>query len=110
VFALRAVVIAVAFAAASPSETVPADLPPDFVPLGAYLSWERIGANAAYHSIDHWEDVARRLDALEANHVNMLWVTNMAEDDLPRLIDECSKRGMKLIPSMGSIEARVDWR
>ena len=91
-------------------ETVPADLPPDFVPLGAYLSWERTAANASHHGIDRWEDVAKRLDALEANHVNMLWVTNMAEGDLPRLMDECAKRGMRLMPSMGSIEARVDWR
>lgn len=97
-------------AAASFAESVPTDLPPDFVPLGAYLSWERTTANAAYHNIGQWEDVAKRLDALEANHVNMLWVANMAEGDLPRLLEECAKRGIRLLPAMDSIEARVDWR
>lgn len=112
VIAMNSILIlfAVAVAAASPTEPVPADMPPAFVPLGAYLSWERTSANAAYHGIGQWEDVARRLDALAANHVNMLWVTNMAEGDLPRLIEECAKRSLRLMPSMGSIEARVDWR
>ena len=86
------------------------DGPPDFVPLGAYLSWERVGACAKQQGIDMWEDACLRLDALEANHVNLLWVTNMSEPDLPRLIDECEKRGLKLLPSMSVVEARVDWR
>ena len=90
--------------------TLPADRPPDFVPLGAYLSWERIAANAEVHGSGQWKDLAERLDALEANHVNLLWVTNMSEADLPRLIDECGRRGMKVLPSMGAIEAKVDWR
>ena len=38
------------------------------------------------------------LDALEANHVNLLWVTNMSESALPRLIEECAKRGIRLLP------------
>ncbi len=88
----------------------PADQPPAFVPLGAYVSWERIGANAKVHGIDHWADAVKRLDALQANHVNLLWVTNMNEDDLPRLISECEKRAMRLLPSMGAVEAKVDWR
>ncbi|MFA6240953.1 MAG: hypothetical protein WC655_08495 [Candidatus Hydrogenedentales bacterium] len=91
-------------------ERVPADRAPDFVPLGAYLSWERVGACAAASGIERWEDAARRLDALHANHVNLLWVTNMSEDDLPRLLVECEKRKLLLMPSMGAIEARVDWR
>ncbi len=108
---LKTIALCVACAAATAStEPVPADFPPAFVPLGAYLSWERTAANAAYHGIDQWEDVARRLDALEANHVNLLWVTNMSESALPRLIEECAKRGLRLLPSMSSIEARVDWR
>jgi len=88
----------------------PADEPPDFVPFGVYLSWERIGANAKVSGIDRWVDACRRLDALEACKVNLLWVTNMSEADLSRLIDECEKRGMRLLPSMSSIEAKVDWR
>ena len=103
-----AVVLAVCAVAAE--GVVPADRPPDFVPLGAYLSWERIAANAAHFGIDRWDDVLKRLDALETNHVNLLWVTNMSESDLPRLLAECGRRGMKVLPSMGAIEARVDWR
>lgn len=91
-------------------ETVRADCPPDFVPLGAYLSWERPAACAKSLGIDVWVDVSRRLDAIEANHVNLLWVTNMSETDLPRLISECEKRKILLLPSMGTVEARVDWR
>ena len=92
------------------AEPLPADLPPDFLPLGAYLSWERCEANAKVHNIARWDDVIIRLDALQANHVNLLWVTNMSEVDLPRLITECEKRGMRLLPSMGAVEAKVDWR
>ena len=86
------------------------DRPPDFVPLGTYLSWERIAANAEAHGIDQWRDLAKRLDALEANHVNLIWVTNMSEEDLPRLIDECGRRDMRVLPCMSAIEAKVDWR
>ncbi len=92
------------------AQTVPADLPPTFVPLGAYLSWERTVACAKYYDIDQWQDVTTRLDALQANHVNLLWVTNMSEADLPRLIVECEKRNMRLLPSMGAVEAKIDWR
>jgi len=88
----------------------PADEPPGFVPLGVYLSWERIGANAKAAGVAPWVDASNRLDLLQANHVNLLWVTNMSEADLPRLIEECGKRGIRLLPSMGSIEAKVDWR
>ena len=87
-----------------------ADDPPDFVPLGAYLSWERPSACARYHGVDRWVDVSRRLNAIQANHVNLLWVTNMSEADLPRLIEECGKRDIKLLPSMSSIEAKLEWR
>ncbi|OIO94564.1 MAG: hypothetical protein AUJ96_28575 [Armatimonadetes bacterium CG2_30_66_41] len=102
--------VATAAAFATPVWTVPADNPPDFVPLGAYVSWERVGANAQVSGIDKWADACRRLDALQASHVNLLWVTNMSETDLPRLIEECGKRGMKLLPSMSTVEAKVDWR
>ncbi len=95
--------------ALTPASSV-ADGPPDFVPLGAYVSWERVGGCAKQQGIEMWDDACLRLDALEANHVNLLWVTNMAEADLPRLIDECEKRGMKLLPSMSVVEAKVDWR
>jgi hypothetical protein len=106
------VVLIVSYLLAIPAlaQPIPADLPPDFVPFGVYLSWERIGANAEYHGIDQWEDLTKRLDALQANHVNLLWVTNMSEADLPRLITECAKRSMRLMPSMSAVEAKVDWR
>lgn len=93
-----------------PSVSAMADGPPDFVPLGAYLSWERTGACAEQQGIDQWTDVGCRLDALAANNCNLLWVTNMSEPDLPRLIDECERRNLKLLPSMSVVEARVDWR
>lgn len=99
-----------AMAAAPAGPAVPADEPPDFVPFGVYLSWERIGANAKAAGVEPWADACRRLDALEACKVNLLWVTNMSEGDLPRLIDECDRRGLRLLPSMSSIEAKVDWR
>jgi hypothetical protein len=89
---------------------VPADDPPGFVPLGVYLSWERIGANAKVAGVDLWVDAVKRLDALQANRVNLLWVTNMSEADLPRLLDECGKRQIRVMPSLGTIEAKVDWR
>ena len=92
------------------AQSVPADRPPDFLPLGAYLSWERTTANAEHHGIDRWDDLAKRLDALQVNHVNLLWVTNMAEGDLSRLLEECAKRNLRLLPSMGAVEAKVDWR
>lgn len=92
------------------AQPIAADQPPAFVPFGAYLSWERVAACAKTNGIDRWEDLNRRLDALAANHVNLLWVTNMDEVDLPRLIAECEERGMGLLPSMGAVEAKVDWR
>ena len=96
--------------AAGGAEPIAADRPPEFVPLGVYLSWERTRSCAEAFAIDHWTDVCRRLDALQTNHVNLLWVTNMAEKDLPRLIAECEKRHIRLLPSMSTIEAKVDWR
>ena len=108
---LTSLSVAVGIMTASPRAlAIPADEPPDFVPFGVYLSWERIGGNAKAAGIDRWTDACRRLDALETCKVNLLWVTNMSEKDLPRLIDECDKRGMRLLPSMASIEAKVDWR
>ena len=89
---------------------VPADKPPGLVPLGVYLSWERPNACARHFGIDRWDDVCRRLDAIAANHVDTLWVTNMAEEDLPRLIRECEKRGIGLVPSMAGIEGKVESR
>ena len=91
-------------------DRVPADRAPDMVPFGVYLSWERTGACARHYGIDRWEDVRKRLDAIAANHVDTLWVTNMAEADLPRLITECKKRGIRLIPSMSTIEGKIEWR
>ena len=88
----------------------PADRAPDFVPFGVYLSWERTEACARHYDIDRWEDVGKRLDAIAANHVDTLWVTNMAEADLPRLIAECEKRRIRLIPSVSSIEGKIEWR
>lgn len=89
---------------------VPADEPPGFTPFGVYLSWERIGANAQAAGVELWADAGKRLDALQANQVNLLWVTNMSEADLPRLLQECDTRHLRLLPCMGSIEAKVDWR
>ncbi len=95
----------------SPGQSeVPADRPPEMVPLGVYLSWERTGACAKHFGIDRWDDVKKRLDAIAANHVDTLWVTNMAEADLPRLIGDCEKRRIRLVVSMGSIEGKLDWR
>ncbi len=110
--AAMALALAAASAAAwgQADSRVPADLPPDFVPLGVYLSWERTSACARHYGIDRWDDVRRRLDAIAANHVDTLWVTNMSEADLPQLIQECEKRAIRLIPSMGTVEGKIDWR
>lgn len=105
-----AIAILAIFGQRTAAQTLVADQPPTFVPFGAYLSWERTDACAKADRIDRWADVARRLDALQKNHVNLLWVTNMDEADLPRLIAECEKRKMRLLPSMGAVEAKVDWR
>ena len=91
-------------------DDVPADRAPDIVPFGVYLSWERTDACARHYGIDRWEDVGKRLDAIAANYVDTLWVTNMAEADLPRLIAECEMRGIRLIPSMSTIEGKIQWR
>jgi len=104
------VVIVAAFVACAKAASAPPGGPPEFVPLGVYLSWERPTACARNFGIGRWTDVCQRLDALQANHVNLLWVTNMADDDLPRLIDECRKRGIRLLPSMSTVEAKLDWR
>ena len=107
---LAASTVVFAVCAADAADSVPADVPPPFVPLGAYLSWERTSACAEAMGTEHWTDVAQRLDALQRNSVNLLWVTNMAEKDLPRLIDECGKREIKLLPCMSTVEAKIDWR
>ena len=91
-------------------DQVRADKPPEMVPFGVYLSWERTEACARHYGIDRWEDVNKRLDVIAANHIDTLWVTNMAQTDLPRLIAECEKRGIRIIPSMGAIEGRIEWR
>jgi len=83
---------------------------PNFVPLGVYLSWELTEFWAKEANIDRWEDVQKRLDILANNNVNTLWVTNMVEEDLPRLIIECKKRNMKLLPSVTGVDAKLEWR
>ncbi len=102
--------LAAAAGLAARAAAVPADEPPPFVPLGVYLSWERIAANAGAAGVDSWTDACRRLDLLQTNHVNLLWVANMSEADLPRLAEECQRRRIRLLPAMSTIEARVDWR
>ena len=94
---------------------LPADEPPDFVPTGVYLSWERPAVCAAYfrgekitrweHHID-WNDVGQRLDVCVANHVDTLWVANLLPKDLPRLITECEQRNLKLLACMATIEVK----
>ena len=39
---------------------VPAADPPGFVPLGVYLSWERIGANAKVAGVEPWVDAVKQ--------------------------------------------------
>ncbi|MFH1919582.1 MAG: hypothetical protein ABIP48_06860 [Planctomycetota bacterium] len=107
---LKTTTLLLLFSGACALGATPAEEPPDFVPLGVYLSWERPGACARWAGIDRWEDVSRRLDAIAANHVDTLWVTNMAEADLPRLIAECERRNIKLLPSMSTIEGKIEWR
>ena len=82
----------------------PADRPPDFVPRGVYLSWEKPAAIARARGLDHWEHVGNLFDRCVENHVNTLWVANLAETDFPRLILECEKRELKLITTLGAIE------
>ena len=107
---IQAIATMALLATGATAYALPADQPPAFVPLGAYLSWERIGACAKAQGIDPWADATKRLDALAANHVNLLWVTNMSEADLPRLMAECEQRAIRLLPNLGAVEARVDWR
>lgn len=108
---MRTITVAlVAVACCSSASAAPADEPPQWVPLGVYLSWERTAACARALNVDRWDDVCRRLDVVAANHVDTLWVTNMADADLPRLIRECEKRGIKLVASMSTIEAKIPWR
>ncbi len=87
-----------------------ADLPPDWVPLGAYLSWERPTALAQYRGVDRWQDIEDRLDQLVENSVDTLWVSNLLEADTPRLIEECEMRGLRLIASLNTVEAKVPGR
>lgn len=88
----------------------PADRPPDYMPLGAYLSWERPPELARMRGIDRWDDVAGRLDLLVQNSVDTIWVSNLLEEDLPRLIHECEKRGLRLIALTTNLEIRAPGR
>jgi hypothetical protein len=106
IFLLFAIFPGLAFA----GESQLAGRPPDFVPLGVYLSWERAAACAARSGVGLWDEVGKRLDALRANHVDLLWVTNMSTANLPRLAAECEKRKIRLLPCMDSVEAKIEWR
>ena len=97
---------ATALPTAQATQGVPADTPPAFFPRGVYLSWELTYHCAAYCGIAPWEDVRRRLDACVANHVNTIWVANLPEKALPKLIRECERRDLKLLASLGSIEGK----
>lgn len=44
----------IAFSVTASALAAPEDGPPDFVPLGVYLSWERPGACAKHYGIDRW--------------------------------------------------------
>ena len=94
-----------AFVHAQPS--APADDPPDWVPLGAYVSWERIFHLAKHNKVDYWTDACKRLDVLKANFVDTLWAANMQDEHFPRLIQECEKRDLKLLVAMGGIEIKL---
>jgi hypothetical protein len=89
------------------AQPVPADNPPDWVPLGAYVSWERIFHLAKHNKVDYWADACKRLDVLKANCVDTIWATNMQDEYFSRLIKECEKRNLKLLVSLGAIEIKV---
>ncbi|OHB54188.1 MAG: hypothetical protein A2Y12_17080 [Planctomycetes bacterium GWF2_42_9] len=82
---------------------------PNFVPLGVYLSWELTEFWAKEANIDRWEDVQKRLDILANKNVNTLWVTNMIQEDIPKLLNECEKRNMKLIIRPTKMDVRWEW-
>ena len=86
---------------------VSADTPPQWVPLGVYLSWEIPSRLAKYNQVDRWEFISGNLDLCVENSIDTLWVTNMPEKDLPRLIKECERRNLKLLVSMGAIEVKI---
>jgi hypothetical protein len=86
---------------------VPADNPPDWVPLGVYLAWERTYTCGVWNKTDRWQDLAKRLDAAAANAVDTIWVVNLGDEDLPRLITECERRNLKLVAGMSSVEAKI---
>ncbi len=92
---------------ASAAGIVPADNPPNWVPLGAYLSWERLLYLARYNKVEYWTDICKRLDVLKENGVDTLWATNMQDEHFPRLIKECEKRDLKLLVSMGAMEIKI---
>ncbi|MBL4700632.1 MAG: hypothetical protein JKX85_05165 [Phycisphaeraceae bacterium] len=92
------------------AQTSIADEPPQFVPLGVYLSWEIPFRLSKFADIPRWEYIGKILDLCVAQHVNTLWVTNLHEPDLPQLISECEKRNLKLVVSLGSIEAKIKGR
>ncbi len=78
-----------------------------FVPLGVYMSWERTAACAKYYKTDRWNDVCKRLDVIAKYNIDTLWVANMTEGDLPRLIKECKVRNLKLIAAMNTVETKI---
>jgi hypothetical protein len=103
-----AFILSSALAANVFSQTVPADMPPDYMPLGVYLSWEIPYYCTEYQGDSNeparWAYVGKLLDGCVQNNVNTLWVANMLKPHLKQLLAECEKRKIKLITSSGAIE------
>ena len=82
------------------------DIPPikEYFPLGVCVYLHAFGECAKLQGMEMWDFTAQALDDIKAHHCNMVFVGNVVEKDLKKLVDLAEERGMRVYPQVLSIQ------
>ncbi|MBI5091347.1 MAG: hypothetical protein HZB26_02775 [Candidatus Hydrogenedentes bacterium] len=95
-----------AYAADGQSAPVPADMPVNDVPLGAYLPWEFTGDYCKHAGMDQWQYVEKIVRSAKEQNIDTLWLVNIQVPDLQKLLKITIPAGIKVLPCLGEIEPK----
>jgi len=85
---------------------VPADMPVNDVPLGAYLPWEFTSDYCKRAGMDQWQYVEKIVKRAKEQNIDTLWLVNIQLPDLQKLLKITIPAGIKVLPCLGEIEPR----
>lgn len=78
-------------------------------PLGVYMAGEWLpGRNGIWNTID-WPATDQRLDALQAHHVNAVWLTHVNGAEAGEFARRADARAIRIVASLTDFNCRWDW-